>query len=122
MILDVVPEVVATAVLPLVQVPPLTALLKVVVAFWQNEVTPVIADGTLTVTVYVVLPHWLVAVITDEPEPTLPHTPVTGSMVATKVLLLLHVPVGTPSLLSVVVTPMHKELVPDITIGAVNAV
>jgi len=43
--------IIATEVLPLLQVPPATALLSVLVLPWHMPVAPTIADGTPTVTV-----------------------------------------------------------------------
>jgi hypothetical protein len=104
----------------LVHVPPGTVLLSCVVAFWQIVVAPIIDDGAFTVSDVVVLPQILVAVIIVVPLPMLVllASPVLGSMVATVVLLLVHVPVGTPLLLNVTVPPRHTVAGPDILDGA----
>lgn len=89
-----IPEVepiVATGSVLLLHVPPGVVLLSVVVL--QNEVTPVIGASGFTVSVTdathpVITVYCIVVVPFDTPV----TNPVTGSMVATVVLLLLHVP------------------------------
>lgn len=108
------------AVLLLLQVPPLTPSLNGIHAFWQNEPVPEIGVGNATVSVNVLLPQTLVAVIVVVPVFTPVTTPVTGSIVATDGLLLVHVPVGVPLLLSVVTLDWHITDTPDITVGAAD--
>lgn len=95
-----------------------------VVAFWQNVVTPVMAGGGSTVRVMFALPQRFVAVITVLPElmPPLPATPVVVLIVATDGLLLVHVPTGDPSLLSVVEPPRHILVIPVMLVGALFTV
>ena len=86
---------------------------------------PDIAVGALTVSKKVVLPHWFLAVIVvvpPDPLLALVTKPVTASIEATEGLLLVHVPVGTPLLLSVVVAPKHITELPVISVGAADTV
>jgi hypothetical protein len=114
---------VAIVVFELLHVPDGIASLSMVVKPEHIEVIPVIAGGRgLTVTiveaaqpvpmsvyVIVVMPPGLVGV----PPVT---TPEKGVTVATILVLLLHVPLGVPSL-SVVVWPAQMVVLPDITVG-----
>jgi hypothetical protein len=112
-------------VLLLVHTPPLTPSLNGIVPFWQNDVAPAIGVGAATVMRNVVLPHWLVAVIVVVPPgplEALDTTPVTGFTVATLLLLLVHVPVGAPLLLRVVVELKHITFEPVISVGAAETV
>ena len=52
--IPVVAPIVATAALPLLQLPPGVLLLRVVVAPWHTAIEPVMGVGTITATVVVV--------------------------------------------------------------------
>ena len=110
---------VATAVLPLLQLPP-PASLSVIVEFTHTDDGPLIADGNGST----------VSVMTDEqPVPDSLYTivlmpadrpvtiPVSEPMEATVVLLLLHVPPAEVSL-SATVAPIHTTVGPRITVGS----
>jgi hypothetical protein len=64
----------------------------------------------------------VIVVVPPGPLVALDTTPVTGFTVATLLLLLVHVPVGAPLLLSVVVELKHIKLEPVISVGAVDTV
>lgn len=108
---------VATAVLLLVHVPPVTASLKMIVKPWQTLAAPVIAEGVgRTVTVVIVM-HPFVYVITAVPG-AMPETmPVVAPIVAVPVLLLLHVPPVVALLSVVMAVPMHTTVLPVIAAG-----
>jgi hypothetical protein len=109
--------IVATDVLPLLHIPPVTGLDKDAVSPWQTAIVPVISPGNeLTV----------IVAETEQPVPTLyvietvpAETPVTtpdSSMVATERLPLVQEPPET-SLLSDVVAPIHTAELPVIDPG-----
>jgi len=114
---------VATPVEPLIQLPPATDSLSVVVSPIQVVSVPVIGVGTaVTVTICVAthaVPIWydIVAV----PVATPVTMPVVEPIVAIPVLLLLHEPPSAPSV-SVVVPPMQVIALPPIAGGAVLTV
>jgi hypothetical protein len=111
--------IVATAVLLLVQVPPLVALASVFVALGHTVIVPVIAltFGTvLTVAVVfvVAVPQVLVVVYVIEAVPVaMAVISPSASMVATAVLLLVHVP-SSPDDVSVAASSSQSTVVPEI--------
>lgn len=110
--------IVATPVVPLIQVPPEVASLSVIVDPSHTAVLPVIVAGNgLTVTVVLVLqPVGNVYVITDVPVATPVTTPEEEPTVAIPVLPLVHVP-PDEVLLNVVVDPTHTFVVPVMVAG-----
>lgn len=107
------------AVLPLAHVPPVTELLNVVVEPIQVAIVPVIAGGggmtvTMPVTVHPV-PESL-NVIVEVPAIFPVTIPEDEPMVATIVLLLVHVP-EPDELLRTDVPPMQTFILPDIVAG-----
>lgn len=105
--------IVATAVLLLVHVPPVTASVSVVVCPTHNPLSPLIAGAVLMVTVLVAThPAPATYDITEIP-PAMPVTLPELSTVASAVLLLLQVPPVVASA-SVVVCPAHTVAVPVI--------
>jgi hypothetical protein len=107
--------IVAIDVLPLIQVPPLVALLKAVVPPTQTVGVPVMDAGNgLTVTIVVTLQQAdVLYVMVVVPDAT-PYTiPVPDPTVATLALLLLQVPPDV-ALLNVVVDPAQTFMVPVI--------
>ena len=108
---------VATLVMPELHVPPAGASVSAVVLPWHTVVLPDIAGGRIfTVTVAVVL-HPAVVVYLIVAFPGIPActVPFAGSIVATLLLLLLHVPPVVASL-KIVVMPAHNILLPVIGI------
>jgi hypothetical protein len=85
---------VATDVLPLVQVPPVTALVSTVVDPAHTAVVPVIGPGVAaTVSVDVAVPHAPAAYeIVAVPVEMVDTKPLEGFTVATALLLEVHVP------------------------------
>lgn len=114
---------VATVIFPLVQVPPLTLLLRVADAPTHIDVLPLIVPGAArTVTVAnAVQPVVLVYVMTAVPLLTPVMIPEKKPAVAMPVALLLQVP-PVVALLSVVVVPAHNTLVPVMAAGDVLTV
>lgn len=116
---------VATARVPLVHVPPVVALLNVVVL--QKEVTPVIGVSGLTVTVTeAIQPITVVYCMVVTPFEMPVTIPDVAPIVATVVLLLVHVPPGVASV-NAVVNPWHTVVTPVIgakgyTVTVVTAV
>ena len=108
---------VATAVLLLLQVPPPEPSVNAVDDPAQTFRLPVIPPGTvLTVTVVVVIqPVDSVYVIVDVPGVPPVTKPEADPIVATTVLLLIHVP--PPASLKVVDRPEHTDVVPVIADG-----
>lgn len=102
----------------LVHVPPVTPSLSVVARPMHTCVTPVIAVGTVfTVTVAVALqPAAIVYVIPAVPAVMPLTTPVVDPTLAMVVAPLVHVP-PVVMLLSVVVCPAHKVILPVIAAG-----
>src|ERR1043165_1030767 len=95
---------------------PLTALAKVVVAPLHTDEAPVIVPALgmgVTVTTVVVLPPFTVYVIVAVPPPIPVTMPVRAPIVATEVLLLLHVPLEVISP-SVIVVPWQNVVAPVI--------
>ena len=87
---------------------------KVVALPWHTVVVPVVGNRALTLTVVVaVQPRVVRYCMTDVPADTPVTKPVTGSIVATDVLLLLHVPPGM-ALLRAVVLLTHTVTMPVI--------
>ena len=114
---------VATARTLLVQVPPATELLKVVVPPTHIEVIPDIAPGTgltVTSTVFVQPVEVCVNVIMDVPGATPVTRPPPRVMVATPVDALVHVP--ATALLNCVVAVGHTVKVPTMAAGAARTV
>jgi hypothetical protein len=114
--IPVVP-IVATVVVPLLQVPPEVPSLKVVVAPEQIPVPPVMAAGAgLTVNPVVVrqIPNENVIVVLPTKSPF--TTPVVEPIVATVVLLLVQLPPPMPSP-SVVELPTHTLGAPVMAVG-----
>jgi hypothetical protein len=109
--------IVAADVLLLTHVPP-AAFVKVVVAPAQIEVVPVIAAGTaLTETTpFTEQPVANIYVTEAVPEATPVTTPLEEPIVATDVLLLLHVPL--PELATVIEEPAHTADMPVIAEGS----
>ena len=107
---------VATAVVPLVHVPP-APLLREIVEPTHTFVTPVIAAGSgCTTSIALMLqPVPRVYVITVVPGTSADTMPVEDPIVAMVVLPLLHVPPG--ALLNVVVNPTHTPRDPVIADG-----
>jgi hypothetical protein len=64
----------------------------------------------------------VITVVPPSPLLALVTRPVTELIEATEGLLLVHVPVGTPLLLNVVVALKHITEVPVISVGAVDTV
>jgi hypothetical protein len=118
---DTVPTL-ATAALLLLHVPlgdPLS-LSVVVIPPEHNGIFPTIATGVaLTVKVTVAaVPQPSAYVIVAVPSTPVVTNPDTGPTLATEALLLLHVPLGDPLLLSVVVDPpAHNGIFPPIVPG-----
>jgi hypothetical protein len=121
---DVLTE--ATAKLSLLQVPPIVALVSVMVAVAQTVEEPliaatVIAGLTAIVLVATDVPHAVEIEyeIVATPVATPETTPVTEPTVATALLLLVHTP-PLVALVSVVVAPLHKVAAPviELTVGA----
>lgn len=110
--------VVATAMSLLLHVPPPVVLLSVVTDPAHNVAVPLIAAGAATtdvirVAIHPVLRAYVILVVPVTRPLT---TPVVPSMVATVVLLLLHVPPAVVSV-SVVVPPTHTPDAPVIAPG-----
>lgn len=104
---------VAIVVLLLLHAPPPARLLSMVALPWQNAVVPVMGNSALMLTVVVAIhPAGVVYVIVDVPAASALTLP-TASMVATVVLLLVHVPPSV-ELLRAVVLPTHAVVVPVI--------
>ena len=111
---------VATEVLPLFHVPPVTVLLRLVVKPWHTTGTPSIADGagfTVTTVDMAQLPGIVYIIVAVPPAPT-PVTIPVDAIVATPVLELLHVPPAIASV-SDVVNPEHTFAFPRIAVGIV---
>jgi len=110
---------VATVVLPLAQTPLPVASLSVVVVPGHTFIVPVIAagDGLTVIVVVVVHPNVDVNVITEVPPGFGPPftKPVLAFIVATVVLLLLHVP--DVASFNVVVVPVQMPVVPVMVDG-----
>lgn len=104
----------------LVHVPP-PEFVSVVVLPTHTRSVPPMADGAdITVIVRVAAqPVGSVYVISAVPVATAVTRPVVDPIVATAVLLLVHVPPGI-ELVSVVVLPAHNELSPDIGASALT--
>ena len=104
---------VAVEVLLLLQEPPETDSIKVVVRPAHTVVVPVIAAGTAFTVIAVVRvqPEPIEYEIVAVPVPIPVTTPVPEPMVPTAVLLLVHVPPAVASL-KVVVSPTHAVVVP----------
>ncbi len=107
----------------LLHVPPETELVREVVEVRHTESDPPMAAGcAFTVTTRVVFnPHHTVYVIVDVPAERPLTTPEAGSIVATEVLLLIHVPVFVVDA-SVVTAPSHTDAVPVIVATVATAV
>jgi hypothetical protein len=114
--------IVAIVVAALVHVPPVIALLNVVVRPEHTEVLPVmaVAGGAITVTVAVGDPHPLEYVMTDVPPvtpvTTPPPAPGPGVTIATVAGALLQVPPVIASL-NVMLNPVHTLVSPDMGPG-----
>ena len=112
-------SIVATPVLPLVQLPLPDASLNDVLASGQTSIVPSIAEGSgFTVTTAVVIQpmedvYVIVAVPGLKPVTT-PNKALTGAIVMS---LLLHVPPVTLSLKLVVASPAHTDKLPLIAVG-----
>lgn len=113
----VVTSTVATSVLLLLQVPPVTALVSVVVVALQMledpDIVPVNGNGLTVMVVNAVHPPGVVYVMFVVPDTTPFTTPFDMPMVATPVLLLCHVPPVAASV-SVVVALAHTAVAPEI--------
>ena len=113
---------VAMDVTPHIHVPPDVASLRVIVAPTHTDDGPDIAAGEVfTVTVLVALHPPAVYEMVTTPAETPVTTPVVAPTVATDVLLLLHEPPDVASV-SVIVEPVHTELLPDIAAADVVTV
>jgi hypothetical protein len=102
----------------LLQVPPVTASVRIVVEAWHTVKLPVIAAGNgFTVKIAVVVqPVGKVYVILVVPA-SIPDTTPPASIVATVVILLAHVPPAVASV-SVVVRPWQTLSVPVMIEGS----
>ncbi|WP_345078726.1 hypothetical protein [Nemorincola caseinilytica] len=101
----------------LVHVPPVVAEDNVVVAPIHTDRVPVIVAGAaITVTIAVLMQPNLLYVILAVPAPTPVATPVDALIVATPVLLLLHVPPEGVQERELVL-PSQKDIVPVIGPG-----
>ena len=113
-------ETVATPVLPLLHVPPVSVSPRVSVAPWHSAPAPVIADGKgFTVTVAVLEHPVDVCVKLISEVPPVVETPETSPpdvMVAMEGLILVHVP-GVEASVNVVVAPLHTPNRPPIAAG-----
>ena len=109
---------VAIPVLLLLQVPPAVALVRVVVvAGHALSVPPIPGGAELILTIVVALqPEADEKLIVEVPAATPVTMPEEEPMVATEVLLLVHVPPLVASV-SVVVWPVHTLVVPAIAAG-----
>ena len=119
---DTMPDVpmVATPVLLLAHVPPLVVDDKVVVEPAHTEVVPVITAGS-ALTVYTAVPTQPPLTVYEMvvvPAAKVVTTPVPDTIVATLVLLLVHVP-PLVGLLSVLPLPTHAANVP-VMVGVVH--
>ena len=104
---------VATEVVPLVQVPPLTALNNVPLPPGQRDVAPVIVPGTAVIVIVLLaaMPQPVENEIVAEPPAIPVMTPVAALTEATEVLDELHVP--APALfVQVVEVPWQIVVVP----------
>lgn len=118
--------IVATVVVPLIHVPPVIALLNVIVDPVHTPVKPEMAPGTaITVTVNTdagaqPLEYVITALLDDEPpdtpDTTPPPAPGPGVIVATVIVPLVHVP-PVIALLNVIVDPSHTRGSPVIAPG-----
>lgn len=108
---------VATAVLLLVHVPPVTASLRMIVKPWQTFVAPVIDAGVGSTVTAVIVIHPFVYVIVAVPGAMLEMIPVVAPTVAVPVLLLLHVPPVVVLLSVVIAAPIHIVVVPVMGAG-----
>ena len=117
-IIPVPPTIVATVVLPLVQVPPVVPSVKVIEEPAQTAASPPIEDGSgFTVMVSAVLhPVTSVYVIEVVPADTPVKVPDALTMVAAVVALLVHVPPVMPSVKEEV-EPTHTTAEPDTADG-----
>jgi hypothetical protein len=109
----------AIAVLLLLQVPPVVAEDKVLVAPRQMPVVPVIDAGAGLTVRMADLAHPVedsVNIMLEFPAETALMVPLVAPMVATVVLLLLHVP-APDALVSVADVPAQSESVPPILAG-----
>jgi len=108
---------VATVVLPLTHVPPGEVLLNVVVVPWQRVRVPIIGESVTTVTTAdAVQPGatWYIMVV--DPGVVPDNTPLPRPMVATVVLLLVHVPPAGESVRDIV-PPAQTVVGPTIAPG-----
>ena len=109
---------VATAVLPLAQVPPVVPSVNVIVVPAQNAVEEEIADGVVLTVIIVVTAHPVPSeyVIVDVPDNTPVTTPVLLTTVATVVVPLDQVPPLVPSV-KVIVEPAQNAVEVEIVPG-----
>ena len=114
---------VATAVLPLAQVPPVVPSVNVIVVPAQNAVEEEIADGVVLTVIIVVTAHPVPSeyVIIDVPDKTPVTTPVLLPTVATVVVPLDQVPPVVPSV-NVMVEPAQNAVEVEIVPGTELAV
>jgi hypothetical protein len=107
----------ATAPSLLLHVPPIVESFKVIVVYTHATLLPKIADGApYTDTVVVTNPHKFEYVIVAVPGPTAETMPLTESIVAIAVSLLLQMPPDTV-LVRGVVKPTQTEVIPEIAEG-----
>jgi hypothetical protein len=110
---------VATAVLPLAQVPPVVPSVNVIVEPAQNAVEEEIADGVVLTVIIVVTAHPVPSeyVIIDVPDKTPVTTPVLLTTVATVVVPLDQVPPLVPSV-NVIVEAEQNAVEVEIVAGS----
>ena len=114
----VVGTTVACAVLLLLQVPPAVPLASVIAEFTHTGAIPVMAPGfgLIVSDAVIIQPVGKVYVIVEVPVDTPVAIPLAEPIVATAVLLLVHVPPPDASV-KVVVVPGHACNVPEIAAG-----